>query len=151
MTQDKGDLLDGLKALGCRVEETEKSTFVALPDEYAEFVFEHMDSWIYLGTTFMAPDEVTGSEHGAALDRFLLELQDRSLGCHFSYDRAGYLTIGNELQSGELTAQDLLGAMEQIAYVIEVCLPVCDGILQTGDTPDDKEMDNAFGLHVSLH
>ena len=151
MTQPTDSLFDELRALGCGVETTDGHTYVTLPDEYAEFVFDRSSGHIYLGTTFLTPEELDESEHRAALDRFLLELHDRSLGCHFSYDRSGHLTIGAELCAGQEAPQQVLQAMEQIAYVIESCIPMCDQVLDSGEIPEDSEVDEAFGLRERLH
>ncbi len=151
MAKTNDDLLERLTSLGCGVETTEGTTLVSLPDDYAEFVFERLGGWLYLGTTFMAPEEFADSEHANTLDRFLLELQDRNLGCHFSYDRAGFLSIGTELYPGQQVADELLQIMEQIAFVIEVCLPLCDLVLENGELPSDEEIDSAFGVSVKLH
>ena len=149
--QELDKLLDGLKSLGCRVERADGGNYVTRPDEYAEFVFEQMGTWLYLGTTFMAPEDLDHSDHTAALDRLLLELQDRNLGCHFSYDRAGYLSIGTILYPRQLVPADVLEVMEQVAFVAEVCIPICDQVLESGDLPSDREIDQAFGLNEHLH
>ena len=82
--QEFDDLLEGLVSLGCGVNKMDGTTFVSLPDDFAEFIIDRLGDWFYLGTTFMAPEEMVSTEHSGALDRFLLELQDRNLGCHFS-------------------------------------------------------------------
>ena len=151
MTDDKDELLQGLTSLGCSVEKSNGAIFVALPDDFAEFVLDRQEDWLYLGTSFLTPDEFDASEYCGQLDRFLLELQDRSLGCHFSYDRNGYLMIGAEVNLGVLRARDILHVMDQIAFIIEVCIPFCDRILQTGEVPSDAEIDKAFGANAKLH
>ena len=144
-------LLNGLDALGCKVREVEGYTYVSLPDDYDEFVFERMGEWLYLGTTFMTPEELEDQEYIAALDRFLLELQHRNLGCHFSYDGSGYLTLGAELYPEQQHAQEVLHVMEQISFVIDASLSLCDEVLETGKLPSDREVDRAFGLLEKLH
>ena len=151
MSRQNDDLLDGLKALGCGIKTSDGFTLVSLPDDYDEFVFEQLGEWLYLGTTLLTPDDFAASEHVAVLDRFLLELQHRSLGCHFSYDGSGFLTIGTELYLHQQTAEEVLQTMEQIAFVIDACLPLCDQVLETGELPADKEIDNAFGVSEKLH
>ncbi len=151
MMQENDDLLSGLIALGCGVENAEGGTLVSLPDDYDEFIFERMGEWLYIGTTLMSPEEFEDSDNVAALDRFLLTLQHRNLGCHFSYDGAGYLTIGTELYPEQQHAGEVLQTMEHIAFVIDVCLPYCDQVLATGELPLDTEVDQAFGLHEKLH
>ncbi len=145
------NLLDGLAKLDCRVDRADGGIYVTLPDEYAEFVFEQMGGWIYLGTTFMAPEDLDHSDHNPALDRLLLELQDRNLGCHFSYDRAGYLSIGTVIYPLQVSAREVLETMEQIAFVTEVCIPICVQVLSSGEIPSDREIDQAFGLNEHLH
>lgn len=151
MNEEKDELLDDLTALGCGIQREGGAVFVSLPDEFAEFVLDRQGDWFYLGTTFLAPEEFADSEFTGRLDRFLLELQDRSLGCHFSYDHNGFLMIGTELNRGEATADDVLRAMDQVAYVLEACLPYCDEVLRTGQIPMDDEMDRAFGTNAKLH
>jgi hypothetical protein len=151
MMQENDDLLSGLIALGCEVENAEGGTLVSLPGDYDEFIFERMGEWLYIGTTLMSPDEFEGEQQVAALDRFLLTLQHRNLGCHFSYDGAGYLTIGTELYPEQQHADEVLQTMEHIAFVIDVCLPFCDRVLETGEMPDEAEVDQAFGLNEKLH
>jgi hypothetical protein len=151
MMQENDDLLNGLIALGCGVENADGGTLVSLPGEFDEFIFERMGEWLYVGTTLMSPDEFEDSEHVGNLDRFMLTLQHRNLGCHFSYDGAGYLTIGAELYPDQQRADEVLQTMEHIAFVIDVCLPFCDHVLATGDIPSDQEVDNAFGLSEKLH
>lgn len=151
MAKKNDELLQGLAALGCGLRDVEGSTFIALPDEYAEFVFDRLGEWLYLGTTFMTPEEFADSAYSETFNRFLLELQDRNLGCHFSYDRHGYLTIGTELFQNQLAAKHVLQVMDQIAFVIEVCIPLCDQILETGKVPSDAEVDDAFGTSEKLH
>lgn len=151
MTPGDDKLLDGLTALGCGVKREEGAIFVSLPDDFAEFVFDFQGESLYLGTTFMTPEEFDASSHGPVLDRFLLELHDRSLGCHFAYDRQGFLTIGSELYRCQLDARGILELMDQVAFVIEICLPICDRILETGVAPTDAEIDEAFGANKKLH
>ena len=151
MTETTQNLLEGLVSLGCGVEQAEGSILVSLPDDYDEFVFEWMGGWLYLGTTFMTAEEISESAHESRLDRFLLELQDRNLGCQFSYDRAGYLSIGTVLYPNQQNPEDVLQAMEQISFVIDVCLPLCDQVLASGELPADTEINRAFGVSENLH
>ncbi|MGD2172773.1 MAG: hypothetical protein PVI79_04785 [Gammaproteobacteria bacterium] len=151
MTRQNNDLLNGLEELGCSIKTADGFTLVSLPDDYDEFVFEQLGEWLYLGTTLLTPDDFAASAHTATLDRFLLELQHRSLGCHFSYDGSGFLTIGTELYMNQQTAEEVLQTMEQIAFVIDACLPLCDRVLDTGELPADKEIDSAFGVGDKLH
>jgi hypothetical protein len=144
-------LLEGLKSLGCGIKSVDGFTLVTLPDEYDEFVFEQLGEWLYLGTTLLTPEDLEASGYTAALDRFLLELQHRSLGCHFSYDGSGFLTIGTELYLNQQNSEEVLQTMEQIAFVIDTCLPLCDRVLETGELPADKEIDSAFGVSEKLH
>lgn len=143
--------MDGLIALGCRVEMADGGSLVSLPGDYDEFICERMGEWLYIGTTLMTPDELDASSQVASLDRFMLTLQHRNLGCHFSYDGAGYLTIGTELYPERQQADEVLHTMEHIAFVIDVCLPFCDQVLATGQLPDDDDVDRAFGLSEKLH
>ena len=145
MPTENDELLQGLSALGCGVQQHEGATFVSLPDNFAEFVLDRQGEWLYLGTTFLNPEEFESSDYSGRLDRFLLELQDRSLGCHFSYDRNGYLMIGTEIHLQQQTAKGILQAMEQIAFVIEVCIHFCDRVLEGNPIPADAELDEAFG------
>ncbi len=151
MVQENDDLLDGLIALGCGVEKAEGSVLVSLQGDYEEFIFERMGEWLYIGTTLMSPDEFEDSGQVASLDRFMLTLQHRNLGCHFSYDGAGYLTIGTELYPEQQQADEVLQTMEHISFVIDVCLPLFDQVLTTGGIPDHPEVDSAFGLNEKLH
>lgn len=151
VTDPVKELLDGLEALGCQVERADGANLVSLPDGYGEFVMDWQGSVLYVGTTFMGPDEFADSSHAVALYRFLLELQDRSLGCHFACDRAGYLCIGNELLPHQQSPEQVMQVMEQIAYVIESCIGMCDQIIESGEMPDDDEVDQAFGISKNLH
>ena len=151
MNPDPDKLLDELRSRGCQVKTVKQTTLISLPDEDGEFIFEQMGAWLYLGTTFMAPEEFEGSDHWPQLDRFLLELQHRNLGCRFSYDHAGYLTIGNELAPEQQHADEVLHQLEQILFVIESCILLCDQVLENGDIPGDREVDDAFGVNEHLH
>jgi hypothetical protein len=151
MTQETEALLNQLKANGCKVKVVNDTTLISLPEEEGEFIFEPMGAWLYLGTTFMAPDEFESSDHHSSLDRFLLELQHRNLGCRFSYDSAGFLTIGNELNPSQQTAEEVLQILEQILFIIESCILLCDIVLETGQIPTDREVDEAFGVNENLH
>ncbi len=144
-------LLDGLISLGCGVKTADGFTLVTLPDDYDEFVFERLGEWLYLGTTLMTPEDFGDSDYTAVLDRFLLELQHRSLGCHFSYDGSGFLTVGTELYLNQQSPDEVLQTMEQICFVIDACLPLCDRVLESGELPTDKEVDSAFGVSENLH
>ena len=145
------ETLEGLKKLGCKVERVDRTLLVSLPDGFAEFVFEQLGGWLYLGTTFLTPDELDESAFPERLDHFLLILQNRNLGCRFSYDVGGFLSIGTELNPDQQTPEEILENMEQIAFVIESCLPLCDHVLETAEIPSDKEVDQAFGISDSLH
>lgn len=151
MKNETDELLDGLSALGCGVQKNDGAVFVSLPDEFAEFVFDQQAEWLYIGTTLLTPEEFADSQFTGRLDRFLLELQDRSLGCHFSYDRNGYLMIGTEIQQSLVSPRQVLHAMDQIAFVIEACISFCDHVLETGLIPTDADMDLAFGTNARLH
>lgn len=151
MTRENDELLSGLIALGCGVEKAEGGVLVSLPDDYDEFIFERMGEWLYIGTTLMSADEFEGSQQLANLDRFMLTLQHRNLGCHFSYDGAGNLTIGTELYPEQQHADEVLHTMEHISFVIDVCLPLCDQVLADGEIPGHQEVDRAFGLSEKLH
>lgn len=151
MTNENDELLAALEARGCEVEHADGAVFVSLPGEDGEFVFDRYGDTLYLGATFMTPEEIAESAYAARLDRFLLELQDRNLGCHFSYDKGGYLSVGAELNPAQQTADDLLQHMEQIAYVIEACISLCDRVLETGEVPSDQEVDAALGVSQKLH
>jgi hypothetical protein len=151
MMQENDELLSGLIALGCGVEKDEGGVLVSLPGDYDEFIFERMGEWLYIGTTLMSPDEFDDSGQVASLDRFMLTLQHRNLGCHFSYDSAGNLTIGTELYPEQQQADEVLHTMEHISFVIDVCLPLCDQVLVTGAIPDHPEVDRAFGISDKLH
>jgi len=151
MTQENDELLKGLVALGCSVLTAEGAIFVSPRGDYDEFIFERMGDWLYIGTTLMPPNELEDSGQIASLDRFLLTLQHRNLGCHFSYDGADNLTIGVELYPEQQLADEVLQTMEHISFVIDVCLPLCEQVLATGLIPDHAEVDRAFGLSEKLH
>lgn len=151
MAQENDKLLQDLAALGCGVTRIEDGVLVSLPNDYDEFIFERMGEWLYIGTTLMSPDEFAQSSQVASLDHFILNLQHRNLGCHFSYDDSGYLTIGTELHPERQQADDVLHILEHISFVIDVCLPLCDQVLASGMIPDHDEVDRAFGLSDKLH
>ncbi len=151
MKSQGDDLLDALLAQGCTLKNIDGFLLLSLPDDDAEFVYERMGEWLYLGTTFMAPEEFEGSDHEGRLNRFLLELQHRNLGCRFSYDSAGFLTIGGELDPDRQLPQDVLQMLEQILFIIESCIHLCDQVLDTGQLPSDREVDEAFGVNENLH
>ena len=151
MTQETDKLLEELTAFGCSIKVINNTTLLTLPENEGEFIFEQMGDWLYLGTTFMAPEEFEASSHCSQLDRFLLELQHRNLGCRFSYDSAGFLTIGNELAPDQHQATEVLQQLEQILFVIESCILMCDHVLESGDIPGDREVDEAFGINEALH
>jgi len=151
MSKHKDSLLDGLISLGCGVKTADGFTLISLPDDYDEFVFERLGEWLYVGTTLLTPEDYTDSAYTAALDRFLLELQHRSLGCHFSYDGSGFLTVGTELYMNQQNADEVLQTMEQISFVIDACLPLCDRVLESGEIPSGKDVDGAFGVSENLH
>ena len=157
MNPQHDDLLQGLARRGCRVETADAGALVSLPDnpDYPEpgdeFIFEQMGEWLYIGTTLMTPEEFEHSAHVASLDRFLLILQHRNLGCHFSYDAAGYLTIGTVLFPEQQRVDSVMQTMEHIGFVIDVCLPFLDHALESGDIAADDEVDQAFGINDRLH
>lgn len=144
-------LMQGLAQRGCRIEHADGLSYVSLPDDYAEFIYQPFDFTSYLGTSFLTPEELAASHYSDVLDRFLLELQDRNLGCYFSYDSAGFLNLGLRLNPSMLAPDCVIEAMEQIAYVIDVCLPLCDRVLESGELPGDSEVDAAFGINDTLH
>jgi len=151
VTEQNTDLLQGLIGLGCHVENVDAVNLISLPDGFGDFMMDWQGAMLYIGTTLMAPEEFVDSAHEARLYRFLLELQDRSLGCHFACDRSGFLCIGSELFPEQQDAQLVFQAMEQIAYVVEVCILMCDRILENGEIPADEEVDRAFGISKNLH
>ena len=151
MTVEKDELLNQLIAEGCSTKLIDGTTLVSLPEDDAEFVFERMGGWLYLGTTFMGPEDFEISDHVAQLDRFLLELQHRNLGCRFSYDGAGYLTIGEELDPDHQQTGDVIEMLVQILFIIESCIHLCDQVLDTGEIPSDRDVDEAFGVNENLH
>ena len=151
MTPENDKLLISLIDQGCATKAIEGTTLISLPEDDAEFIFERMGNWLYLGTTFMAPEDFETSDYVSGLDRFLLELQHRNLGCRFSYDSAGYLTIGGELGPEQQQPEKVLAILEQILFVIESCILMCDRVLNTGEIPSDKEVDEAFGVIENLH
>jgi len=151
MTTEKDELLNGLIARGCSTKVIDGTTLVSLPEDDGEFIYERMGGWLYLGTTFMAPEEFETSNHVARLDRFLLELQHRNLGCRFSYDGAGFLTIGGELDPDRQQPDDVIDMLAQILFIIESCIHLCDRTLDSGEIPSDREVDEAFGVNENLH
>jgi hypothetical protein len=151
MTQQGDELLKQLISRGCTTKAIDGITLVSLPDDEAEFVFELIGDWLYLGTTFMGPEEFETSEYEGQLNRFLLELQHRNLGCRFSYDGAGFLTIGGELDPDHQQADDVLQMLAQILFIIESCIHLCDQVLDTGQIPGDREVDEVFGVNEHLH
>jgi len=151
MKRYKDTLLDELVALGCTLREIDGTTLLTLPEDDGEFIYERMGNWLYLGTTFMAAEELEDSAHTSRLDRFLLELQHRNLGCRFSYDQAGYLTIGSDLGPDQQQAEKVMEILEHILFVIESSILLCDQVLDSGEIPDDREVDEAFGLNDNLH
>ena len=151
MTVENDELLNALIAEGCSTKVIDGTTLISLPEDDAEFVFERMGSWLYLGATFMGPEELEASAHVGRLDRFLLELQHRNLGCRFSYDSAGFLTIGGELAPDHQQTADVFEMLVQILFIIESCIHLCDQVLDTGEVPSDREVDEAFGVNENLH
>ena len=151
MNPTSDPLLQSLAALGCGIKVVDHTTLITLPGDDGEFVYEQMGEWLYLGTTFMAPEEFEDSEFSAQLDRFLLQLQHRNLGCRFSYDSAGFLTIGGELGQQQQSAQEVMQMLEQILFIIDSCIHLCDKVLDSGDIPGDREVDDAFGVNEALH
>ena len=151
MTAQNDELLKQLISRGCTTKMVDGITLVSLPEDEAEFVFELMGGWLYLGTTFMGPEEFETSEYEGQLNRFLLELQHRNLGCRFSYDGAGFLTIGSELDPEHQQVDDVLQMLVQILFIIESCINLCDQVLDTGLIPSDREVDEAFGVNENLH
>ena len=151
MKTETDTLLDALVAQGCRLRNIDGFVLLSLPDDDSEFVYERMGGWLYLGTTFMTPEEFEDSEFSAQLDRFLLQLQHRNLGCRFSYDSAGFLTIGGELGQQQQSAQEVMQMLEQILFIIDSCIHLCDKVLDSGDIPGDREVDDAFGVNEALH
>ena len=151
MKTETDTLLDALVAQGCRLRNIDGFVLLSLPDDDSEFVYERMGGWLYLGTTFMTPEEFEDSQYEGELNRFLLELQHRNLGCRFSYDSAGFLTIGGELDPDRQLPEDVLQMLEQILFIIESCIHLCDEVLDTGQLPSDREIDEAFGVNENLH
>jgi len=151
LKQLNDELLKQLISRGCTTKTIDGITLISLPEDEAEFIFELMGGWLYLGTTFMDPDEFETSEYEGQLNRFLLELQHRNLGCRFSYDGAGFLTIGGELDPEHQQADDVLQMLVQILFIIESCINLCDQVLDTGQIPSDREVDEAFGVNENLH
>jgi hypothetical protein len=151
MTRENDELVKQLISRGCTTKQVEGITLLTLPDDEAEFIFERMGGWIYLGTTFMEPDEFETSDYEGHLNRFLLELQHRNLGCRFSYDGSGFLTIGGELDPEHQQADDVLQMMGQILFIIESSIQLCDKVLESGQIPSDREVDEAFGVNENLH
>ncbi|MDH3534287.1 MAG: hypothetical protein OER87_00885 [Gammaproteobacteria bacterium] len=151
MATDNDDLLKGLVTLGCKVDRVDGAVLVSLPDDYGDFIFERLGNWLYVGATFLAPDEMEDSDHLGALDRFLLELQHRNLGCRFSYDDAGYLSIGAELNPKQQLPEEVFEIMDQISFICDVCFPMCEQILNDGEIPSNAEVDTAFGVSEKLH
>ncbi|MCP4471161.1 MAG: hypothetical protein GY815_10825 [Gammaproteobacteria bacterium] len=151
MTQQNDELLNTLISRGCTTKAVDGITLISLPDDEAEFIFEPLGGWLYLGTTFMEPEEFEVSEHEGQLNRFLLELQHRNLGCRFSYDGAGFLTLGGELDPEHQQADDVLQMLVQILFIIESCIHMCDQVLDSGQSPSDREVDEAFGVNENLH
>jgi hypothetical protein len=151
MKQNKDKLLDELVALGCTTREIDGATLLALPEDDGEFIYERMGNWLYLGTTFMAAEELEDSAYTSRLDRFLLELQHRNLGCRFSYDQAGFLTIGSDLGPEQQQADKVMEILEHMLFVIESSILLCDQVLDSGEMPGDREVDEAFGLNDNLH
>jgi len=151
MKQNKDKLLDELVTLGCTLREVDGATLLSLPDDDGEFIYERMGNWLYLGTTFMGADEMEDSAYTSRLDRFLLELQHRNLGCRFSYDQAGFLTVGSDLGPEQQQAEKVMEILEHMLFVIESSIGLCDQVLDTGELPDDSEVDEAFGLNDNLH
>ncbi len=151
MTQQNDELLNTLISRGCTTKVVDGITLISLPDDEAEFIFEPLGGWLYLGTTFLEPEEFEVSEHEGQLNRFLLELQHRNLGCRFSYDGAGFLTLGGELDPEHQQAEDVLQMLVQILFIIESCIHMCDQVLDTGQIPSDREVDKAFGVNENLH
>ena len=41
--------------------------------------------------------------------------------------------------------------LEHILFVIESSIQLCDEVLESGQIPGDKEVDEAFGLLENLH
>jgi hypothetical protein len=151
MTLQSDELLNTLLSRGCTSKVIDGVTLISLPDDDDEFIYEPMGGWLYLGTTFMEPEEFETSQHEGRLNRFLLELQHRNLGCRFSYDGAGFLTIGGELDPEHQQADDVLQMLVQIVFIIESCIQMCDQVLDTGQIPSDREVDEAFGVNENLH
>ena len=151
MKRNKDTLLDELVTLGCTTREIDGATLLTLPEDDGEFIYERMGNWLYLGTTFMAAEELEDSVHTSRLDRFLLELQHRNLGCRFSYDQAGFLTIGSDLGPEQQQAEKVMEILEHMLFVIESSILLCDQVLDSGEMPDDREVDEAFGLNDNLH
>ena len=64
MKSETDELLEGLSALGCGVNRSEGAIFVSLPDDFAEFLFDHQGDLLYLGTTLLTPEEFADSDFG---------------------------------------------------------------------------------------
>jgi hypothetical protein len=143
---EQDGLLQGLIALGCRIERIGDSTIVFLPDQRTSFLFERIDSWIHLGSTFLRTEDLVESKHIQKLQRFLLELQHRCLGCRFSFDDDGLLAIGADVYPSHQHPEDLLLVMEQIDFVGNVVLPLCQHVLCRGKLPTATEIDEVFGI-----
>ena len=57
-------------------------------------------------------------------------------------------------RNGTLTLykrNEVLQTMEQICFVIDASLPLCDRVLESGELPTDREIDSAFGVREALH
>lgn len=139
------ELLQRLGDLKCRIESQDTGDFVVhLPDDSTSFLFERIGGWIHLCSTLIPANILEKSIYAIKLERFLLEIQHRCLGCHFSFDDDGYLAIGADVYPNQQNPEDIFFIMRQTDYVGNVILPLCEKILRTGILPSDMEIDEAF-------
>jgi hypothetical protein len=84
-------------------------------------------------------------EHAGALNRFLLQVHDRYLGCRFGYDDVGNLHVVHDIYPEDVSAKHIEDAMKRMDYATGALRSLMHQALESSTIPGDDLVDQAFG------
>jgi hypothetical protein len=133
-------LIPSLEGPDCNIETIESGIRISFYDEQVFDIFE-IGGWVQVGLALLAEDELDEVVYREDVDRFLLELNSRCLGCRFAFDPEGVLLIVEDIPLDQVDEHRINESLDSISFVAYVFYDLIIETGRSGIAPSDEEVD----------
>jgi hypothetical protein len=133
-----------LEAMGFVVTRDDDGAVVCAPGSKSACAVHAPGGWLRIALAVADSEELASFANREALVRWVLEFQDRYLGCRFAFDAEGALGVVADVYPSQQNGSALAETINQVSYVAEALQPLLERALAGGRLPTDEDVDAAF-------